>query len=650
MSLKIDSEMKVLHRIGINEGGGGDLSNYYTKAQTDARIQAAKEEAEEYSVERIAVVQDDLDTNYYTITQVDTKFDNFYTKIEMNDILDGVETEIQGLDDTKEDKSNKTTTIGTDSTDTQYPTAKAVHTGLEGIRGQIANMMTTDTVQTVTANKKIKAEVAFNNSNSATMGAIKAATDGNYLDFTAPNGMQIAGGNWYPYQNNVWSLGNNNHYLKSLYSTTVYASTIDTTNITDGDRTMTVADLAAGIANNVKTSGDQEISGLKSFEEVSLTNIYPGPDGETYFNGSYLYYDGTENDYFIAEYHGGAEGVKLNFYEDENYGMAGIGWGVDGRFYVGTGDFDMYDGCLIYDVNNDRMLFNSENSPVWIDTPAINLGEDVLQNTAEFGQSYGAVLPNTTGWTANKTLAMADECCAYIGDHASFAQLTGAQAYKFLRGGAFNGYFAIGGAQMECFYLRLAPFSGTVYWFFAICRSSIAAEGNPVHLFKGKIYNVSATGTGNVSWSIEKDVVLDKLADLTIYNDDENIEELCEGAYVAAYSLNRTGNQITINLTFDIDSDYTYSDDEGLFAIDYNVTPAIGSVYAYYVEDTITPVMHRVEISNINNKLYITNRDGYTPTESCSCTLSITFNVQQPVALTMFGNPFADEEFNPEEQ
>ena len=57
-----------------------------------------------------------------SITNLQNNFDNYYSKTENDSLLDA-----------KEDISNKTTSITSDSTDTEYPSAKAVYSYANGI-------------------------------------------------------------------------------------------------------------------------------------------------------------------------------------------------------------------------------------------------------------------------------------------------------------------------------------------------------------------------------------------------------------------------------------------------------------------------------------------------------------------------------------
>ena len=69
--------------ISIGEGGDVDLSNYYTKAQTDRAIEEALEDFEPSGT--------DVDlTNYYTKTETDNKF---ATKTEVTTATSGLATE-----------------------------------------------------------------------------------------------------------------------------------------------------------------------------------------------------------------------------------------------------------------------------------------------------------------------------------------------------------------------------------------------------------------------------------------------------------------------------------------------------------------------------------------------------------------------------
>lgn len=86
-----------------NEGGGStDLSNYYTKTEVDDSINSVRDIA-----------------------------------IQAYDYADQAASQIVD----KEDKSNKTLSISADSTDSQYPSAKAVYDLVDDMVGDIETLL-----------------------------------------------------------------------------------------------------------------------------------------------------------------------------------------------------------------------------------------------------------------------------------------------------------------------------------------------------------------------------------------------------------------------------------------------------------------------------------------------------------------------------
>ena len=142
-------------------GSGADLTNYYTKNETNALLDA------KYDKQLGGIPKADLSND------VQTSLGKADTALQEHQDISG-----------KEDKTNKVTSISSSSTDTQYPSAKAVYTSEESIKADLET-------QLESTNERVeRAEMVYN-----ALPKVNGSGEGITLDNTAetPLKMELSG-------------------------------------------------------------------------------------------------------------------------------------------------------------------------------------------------------------------------------------------------------------------------------------------------------------------------------------------------------------------------------------------------------------------------------------------------------------------------
>ena len=136
----VNSSWELLGKIGVHV----DLSNYYTKQEVNNLIPTQLSQLTDDSTHR--VVTDAEKTTW------NNKYTKSSTGIPKTDLDSSVQTSLEKADTAiqqhqdisgKEDKSNKVTSISSQSTDIQYPSALAVYNYVNGIVGDINTLLDT---------------------------------------------------------------------------------------------------------------------------------------------------------------------------------------------------------------------------------------------------------------------------------------------------------------------------------------------------------------------------------------------------------------------------------------------------------------------------------------------------------------------------
>ena len=128
---------------------GADMSNYYTKSEVNTAVNAKYTKPEsgipktDLSVEvqsSLSKADSALQRETYTGTITSIKMNGSTVSNEGEANLGTVITSHQDISG-KEDKANKTTSISSSSTDTEYPSAKSVYTYVETKIGDIGTIL-----------------------------------------------------------------------------------------------------------------------------------------------------------------------------------------------------------------------------------------------------------------------------------------------------------------------------------------------------------------------------------------------------------------------------------------------------------------------------------------------------------------------------
>jgi hypothetical protein len=146
----VNNSWELLGKIGVHV----DLTNYYTKQETNTLLSGKQSTIDNSNKLSSDLVDDTNKTNKFVTDAEKTTWNNKYTKastgIPKTDLDSSVQTSLGKADTAiqqhqdisgKEDKSNKVTSISSQSTDTQYPSALAVYNYIDGIVGDISSII-----------------------------------------------------------------------------------------------------------------------------------------------------------------------------------------------------------------------------------------------------------------------------------------------------------------------------------------------------------------------------------------------------------------------------------------------------------------------------------------------------------------------------
>ena len=308
------------------------------------------------------------------------------------------------------------------------------------INGDNTTVVTIDTDQTITGQKTLEGTVTIKGSSSAKPLTFTSTNYNGIIGIDGTDVLTIGGNTLYPYSNSVYSLGVDNRNFNHIYFTGAlmngpkngsYGLKLpDTTNYTEHKIIATTSDIPSvslttttgseaitvngSTLNLVTRDTDQTITATKTFS--AQTNI----NGLTVYTNK-VRLDGTN---------GRIDDSILPYYDnDRSLGTSSYRWkdayfsGNTYYYYPASGHTtywslhqETYDNLAVARNGSDLYKFGSQ-SVFASSNNARDLGTSSLQwknlylagYLSNTNSGYGLVLPSTSGWTANKTIATMDD-------------------------------------------------------------------------------------------------------------------------------------------------------------------------------------------------------------------------------------------------